>query len=282
MSPDTNGLGSPVSLGGGGGGNTATLVTLTTNNSHLELLTKAVTDAHIHTCVLTTDQIVNVMRKQCDLNRIVYFKNLSHENQWLECAQKLTDMIKQIIEFAKMVPGFMKFSQDDQIVLLKAGSFELCCLRMSRYYDMTTKHVVFGDNLMPMDAFLSQADITESKLVTQAFGFAEHIADLKLTEAELALFSAFVLISPDRPGLKGIIDIQRLNQALLKALRFELSKTHKVYIKGDVTVLDILLSKTPGLREMSMLHMEALCKFRRSAPHLDFPDLYKELFSVDI
>ena len=162
----------------------------------------------------------------------------------MECAQKLTDMIKQIIEFAKMVPGFMKFSQDDQIVLLKAGnvvynqlfnqinarsnfsisffififigSFELCCLRMSRYYDMTTKHVVFGDNLMPMDAFLSQglsicqivntlfiysiftdiADITESKLVTQAFGFAEHIADLKLTEAELALFSAFVLISP--------------------------------------------------------------------------------------
>lgn len=30
-------------------------------------------------------------------------------------------MIQQIIEFAKMVPGFMKLSQDDQIVLLKAG-----------------------------------------------------------------------------------------------------------------------------------------------------------------
>lgn len=40
---------------------------------------------------------------------------------WLECAQKLTAVIQQIIEFAKMVPGFMKLSQDDQIVLLKAG-----------------------------------------------------------------------------------------------------------------------------------------------------------------
>ena len=50
------------------------------------------------------------------------FSQQSHENQWLECAQKLTDMIQQIIEFAKMVPGFMKLSQDDQIVLLKAGT----------------------------------------------------------------------------------------------------------------------------------------------------------------
>jgi nuclear receptor subfamily 1 group F protein 4 len=33
----------------------------------------------------------------------------------------LTTVIQQIIEFAKMVPGFMKLSQDDQIVLLKAG-----------------------------------------------------------------------------------------------------------------------------------------------------------------
>lgn len=45
----------------------------------------------------------------------------AHEELWLECAQKLTSVIQQIIEFAKMVPGFMKLSQDDQIVLLKAG-----------------------------------------------------------------------------------------------------------------------------------------------------------------
>ena len=40
---------------------------------------------------------------------------------WLSSAQKLTNIIKQIIEFAKMVPGFMKFAQDDQIALLKRG-----------------------------------------------------------------------------------------------------------------------------------------------------------------
>lgn len=87
---------------------------------------------------------------------------------------------------------------------------------MSRYFDVSTKHVLFGDGLMPRDAFLTQgmtslqqlilisnclffwstADITESKLVNQSFDLAESIADMKLTESELALFSAYALISP--------------------------------------------------------------------------------------
>lgn len=45
----------------------------------------------------------------------------SQEDLWLSTGQKLTNIIKQIIEFAKMVPGFMKFPQDDQIELLKKG-----------------------------------------------------------------------------------------------------------------------------------------------------------------
>ena len=40
----------------------------------------------------------------------------------MESAQKLTTVITQIIEFAKMVPGFMSFPQDDQIDLLKGGT----------------------------------------------------------------------------------------------------------------------------------------------------------------
>lgn len=44
-----------------------------------------------------------------------------HEALWSECAQKLTQIIQIIIEFAKCVPGFMRLAQDDQIVLLKTG-----------------------------------------------------------------------------------------------------------------------------------------------------------------
>ena len=55
---------------------------------------------------------------------ISYLFLQSQEDLWLSSAQKLTNIIKQIIEFAKMVPGFMKFAQDDQIALLKRGRWQ--------------------------------------------------------------------------------------------------------------------------------------------------------------
>lgn len=90
-----------------------------------ELLSKTIADAHARTCLLSTEQIQESFRKPHDLSRLIYYKNMAHEQLWLECAQKLTTVIQQIIEFAKMVPGFMKLSQDDQIVLLKAGKCDL-------------------------------------------------------------------------------------------------------------------------------------------------------------
>lgn len=52
----------------------------------------------------------------------------------------------------------------------------------------------------------------------------------------------------DRPGLKGIAEIGRLNQAVLRALKLELDRNHTMPIKGDVTVCDALLTKIPNLR----------------------------------
>ncbi|XP_017769820.1 PREDICTED: probable nuclear hormone receptor HR3 isoform X2 [Nicrophorus vespilloides] len=247
-----------------------------------ELLSKTILDAHARTCLYQMDHIREMFKckPDHDLSRLLYYKNMAHEELWLECAQKLTTIIQQIIEFAKMVPGFMKLSQDDQIVLLKAGSFELAIIRMSRYLDLSQNCVLYGDTMLPQDAFFT-SDTAEMKLVTCVFEVAKSVAELKLTETELALYSACVLLSPDRPGLKGIGEISRLSQAVVRALRLELERNHSLPIKGDVTVCDALLTKIPTLREISMLHMDALGKLKRSAPHLEFPALHKELFSVD-
>ncbi|XP_043287580.1 probable nuclear hormone receptor HR3 isoform X1 [Venturia canescens] len=245
-----------------------------------ELLSKTIEDAHLRTCLLKTDEIQESFRRPHDLTKLIYYKNMAHEQLWLECAQKLTTVIQQIIEFAKMVPGFLKLTQDDQIVLLKAGSFELAVLRMSRYLDLQQNCVLYGDTMLPQDAFYT-TDTAEMKLVSCVFELARNVAELKLTETELSLYSAAVLLSPDRPGLKGLADITRLSQAVIKALRWELDRNHVAPIKGDVTVCDAMLAKIPQLREISQLHMDALAKFKRSQPHLEFPALHKELFSVD-
>uniref|UniRef100_A0A1B6LVA8 Probable nuclear hormone receptor HR3 n=1 Tax=Graphocephala atropunctata TaxID=36148 RepID=A0A1B6LVA8_9HEMI len=254
---------------------------ITTDPSQItELLSKTIADAHARTCLYSLEHIHNMFRKPQDMSKVMYYKELAHEQLWLECAQKLTTVIQQIIEFAKMVPGFMKLTQDDQIVLLKAGSFELAILRMSRYYELSQNCVLCTDTLLPQEAFYTN-DPNEQKLVALAFEVAQGIAELKLTETELALYSAVVLLSPDRQGLKGLAEITRLGQACLRALRMELERNHTMPLKGDVTVCDALMNKIPTLRDLSMLHMEALAKFKRSTPHLEFPALHKELFSVD-
>jgi len=245
-----------------------------------ELLARTIGDAHNRTCLFSGEHIADMLRKPQDISKVHFYKNMAHEELWLECAQRLTAVIQQIIEFAKMVPGFMKLSQDDQIVLLKTGSFELAVLRMSRYYDLTHNAVLFGDTMLPVAGFLTP-DTVEVKLVTSVFDFAKALAELKLTEIQLALYSAFVLLSSDRVGLKGTLEIQRLSQAVLRVLRLELSRTHRAPFKGDVSVADSLVGRLSALREISALHMEALARFKRATPHLEFPALHKELFSVD-
>ena len=48
-----------------------------------------------------------------------------------------------------------------------SGSFELALLRMSRYYSVSRRSVLFGDILLPMEAFLTPANTQEMVLVTQ-------------------------------------------------------------------------------------------------------------------
>jgi nuclear receptor subfamily 1 group D protein 3 len=37
----------------------------------------------------------------------------------------MTPSVQRVVEFAKRVPGFCEFSQDDQLILIKLGFFEV-------------------------------------------------------------------------------------------------------------------------------------------------------------
>lgn len=52
---------------------------------------------------------------QQELSRLMFYKNMTVGELWLDCAEKLTNIIQNIIEFAKLIPGFMRLSQDDQV-----------------------------------------------------------------------------------------------------------------------------------------------------------------------
>ena len=69
------------------------------------------------------NMVLNILEGSLYIGLINFVQ--ASEDLWMHAAQKLTNVIQQIIEFAKMLPGFMKLQQDDQIVLLKSGKPEV-------------------------------------------------------------------------------------------------------------------------------------------------------------
>lgn len=65
---------------------------------------------------------------------------------------------------------------------------------MSRYFDLSQNAVLFYDCMLPMEAFMTTRDTTEMKLVSQIFDFAKSLAEWRLSDVALALFSAYILL----------------------------------------------------------------------------------------
>ncbi|XP_072937814.1 probable nuclear hormone receptor HR3 isoform X3 [Epargyreus clarus] len=244
-----------------------------------KVLVKSLAEAHANTNP-KLEYIHEMFRKPPDVPKLLFYNSMTYEEMWLDCADKLTGMIQNIIEFAKLIPGFMKLTQDDQILLLKSGSFELAIVRLSRLIDINRDQVLYGDVVVPIRECVHARDPRDVNLVVGIFDAAKTIARLKLTETELALYQSLVLLWPERHGVRGNPEIQCLFNMSMAAMRHEVDANHAP-LKGDVTVLDTLLAKIPTFRDLSLMHLEALCRFKAAHPHHVFPALYKELFSLD-
>ncbi|KAI8441453.1 hypothetical protein MSG28_015053 [Choristoneura fumiferana] len=252
---------------------------LTAEGDISKVLVKSLAEAHANT-IPKLEYIHEMLRKPVDVAKQLFYSSMTYEAMWLDCADKLTTMIQSIIEFAKLMPGFMKLTQDDQILLLKSGSFELAIVRLSRLIDVNRETVLYGDVVLPIRDCVHARDPRDMALIVGIFDAAKTIARLKLTETELALYQSLVLLWPERHGVRGNHEIQCLFNMSMTAMRHEIETNHAP-IKGDVTVLDTLLAKLPTFRELSLMHLEALCRFKAAHPLHIFPALYKELFSLD-
>jgi len=44
---------------------------------------------------------------------------------WEDFSMSFTPAVREVVDFAKRIPGFRQLSEHDQVVLLKAGTFEV-------------------------------------------------------------------------------------------------------------------------------------------------------------
>ncbi|XP_026569597.1 nuclear receptor subfamily 1 group D member 2-like [Pseudonaja textilis] len=187
----------------------------------------------------------------CPLNATPYCgSGKSSQQVWEEFLQCFTPAVKEVVEFAKSIPGFQSLCQQDQVMLLKAGTFQVLMVRFSTLFSPKEKKVTFlsGETY----SLGSLRSMGMGSLLDAMFEFSEKLSSLGLDAQEMALFMAVVLVSADRSGISDVDAVEILQETLIRALRTLVTKKHP----DDSTLFPKLLLRLPDLRTLNKQHSE--------------------------
>ncbi|KAL2084119.1 hypothetical protein ACEWY4_019637 [Coilia grayii] len=242
---------------------------------HIEELCASIVRSHRETSQYRVEELQALRWKIFTREEIQMYHSKSVDEMWQLCADRLSDAVQYVVEFAKRLPGFRQIRQNDQINLLKSGSMEVVLVRMSRLFNTENSTVFFDGKFAGTEVFKS---LLCADLIMAVFDFAHSMSALRLTEPQVAIFSALVLINPDRPGLEDRGRVQRLRKDI------ELALSHILHRDNQESLVHRLYQKVPVLKGLCSLHIDKLHWFRQLYPltvHTHFPPLYKELFGSD-
>ncbi|XP_042340618.1 nuclear receptor ROR-alpha A-like [Plectropomus leopardus] len=249
----------------------------TLSMAELDHLAQIISKSHLETCQYLREELQQMSWQNFLQDEVESYQSKPREVMWQLCAVKITEAIQYVVEFAKRIDGFMDLCQNDQIVLLKAGSLEVVLVRMCRLFDSQNNTVYFDGKFAGPDVFKA---LGCDDLITSVFDFAKSMCSLHLSEDELALFSAFILLSADRSWLQEKLQVEKLQQKTQLALQHVLHKNQR-----EDGALNKLRCKVSALRSLCSRHTEKLSAFRAVYPDIvrtHFPPLYKELFGADL
>ncbi|XP_076748900.1 ecdysone-induced protein 78C isoform X4 [Xylocopa sonorina] len=198
---------------------------------------------------------------------------------WQQFATRVTPSVQRVVEFAKRVPGFCDLSQDDQLILIKVGFFEVWLSHISK---MTTdSSMTFEDG-----TYITRQQMElmyEPDFVSALMQFTSALNAHQLTDTELGLFSGAVLLG-ERPGLNDVKAVQRLQDRLLEALKVQALRNHTVSGEttsaGGCSSVSSVSQRIPELRALGARHANLLDWFRRNWTKLKLPPLFAEIFDI--
>ncbi|XP_054461992.1 nuclear receptor subfamily 1 group D member 2b [Anoplopoma fimbria] len=199
----------------------------------------------------------NRMHLVCPMNTSPHVdpQKSGHE-VWEEFSHSFTPAVREVVEFAKKIPGFRDLSQHDQVSLLKAGTFEVLVVRFASLFDVKDRTVTFlGGKKYSVDTLRAMG---AGDLLNSMFDFSEKLINLGLSEEEMSLFTAVVLVSADRSGIENVNSVEALQETLIRALRSLITKNHP----NESAIFTKLLLKLPDLRSLNNMHSEELLAFK--------------------
>ncbi|XP_031631585.1 ecdysone-induced protein 78C isoform X2 [Contarinia nasturtii] len=194
---------------------------------------------------------------------------------WQHFASHITPGVQRVVEFAKRVPGFCDFPQDDQLILIKLGFFEI-------WLSHATKLATDGSLTFDDGSFLTrdQLEIIYDNEFAHAFqNFANGLNEYGLSDAEIGLFSALVLLTATRPGITEPKQILRTRERIAEALRVQIVQTRS----GSTAALQLmpaLEAKITELKAIGVHHSSHLNWLRNNWTLLRLPPLFVEIFDI--
>uniref|UniRef100_A0A3B4B6M3 Uncharacterized protein n=1 Tax=Periophthalmus magnuspinnatus TaxID=409849 RepID=A0A3B4B6M3_9GOBI len=213
---------------------------------------------HMTNTAYREEQAYQQLHSVCPMNTSPYVDpNKTSQEIWEEFSMSFTPAVREVVEFAKRIPGFRELSERDQVSLLKAGTFEVLMVRFASLFNMTERTVTFlSGKRYSLDMLRS---IGAGELLTSMCEFSEKLAALRLDSDEMSLFTAVVLVSADRSGIQDLNSVEALQDKLIRALRNLVVQNHGA---DSSTTFTKLLLKLPELRSLNNMHSEELLSFK--------------------
>uniref|UniRef100_A0A1I8MP96 NR LBD domain-containing protein n=1 Tax=Musca domestica TaxID=7370 RepID=A0A1I8MP96_MUSDO len=238
-----------------------------------------VSQAHRMNCAYTEEQTRDLMRRPLNVppNGLIssVSENMEFQKMWLwqQYAARVTPNVQRIVEFAKRLPGFCDFTQDDQLILIKMGFFETWLTHVARLISDST--LTFDDGTYLTRQHLEI--IYDTDFVVSLFNFANTINVYGLSDTEIGLFSAMVLLASDRPGISEAKMIARTRERITEALRVQIVRSRNGTTQA-LQLMPALEAKIPELRALGLKHSAHCNWLRITKPRL--PPLFAELFDI--
>lgn len=237
-----------------------------------------VVDAHMNTCNYTSQKVSDGIQRYRDSvasgQSPSTRKDLDPSKIWNHFVDNMAPVITRVVKFSKKIPGFSELHQEDQIGLIKQGSFEVILTRYTRLFTEQGMFVPDLTILVPRDVI---GEMPMGKFFEEQYQFAELFNQLGLDDAEVGLLTASMIVCPEgRSGLLNSDAIHQLHILLLQSLYMFMKQSHPVTCDS---VFSEIIQILPFIRRINASHAKQLNDIKMSTPQIFFPPLHNEVFN---
>ncbi|KAG2459936.1 NR1H4 protein, partial [Polypterus senegalus] len=195
----------------------------------------------------------NKCRIPQDMAKKLLQDQFSTEENFLLLTEMATSQVQVLVEFTKKLPGFQTLDHEDQIALIKGSAVEAMFLRSAQIFN---RKLPQGHNVV-LEERIRKSGISDD-YITPMFNFYKTVGELQMTQEEHALLTAITILSPDRPYIKDLYAVEKLQEPILNVLQIFC----KIHHNKDPQHFARLLGRLTELRTLNHHHAEMLSSWR--------------------